>query len=94
MKRSDDKALEQAAHLYADAAEHYKPGDPKTAVDKTIARLRLQAEALRYAASFMESWTQLMLDEGDQYVACAPGVAQLREIVTDSERIIADLERI
>jgi len=92
MKRSIDKALEQAAILYTKASTLYEPGDPRLTRDKGIARVRLQMEALRFAADFMERWTQNLLDEGDQYIACAPGVAQLRESVMDAERVIKDME--
>ena len=75
-----------------DAAKRYEPYNPKATLDKGIARVRLQMEALRFAADFMERWTQNLLDEGDQYIACAPGVAQLRESVMDAERVIKDME--
>ncbi len=93
IKRSDDKALQQAAHLYVDAADRSRHDNAKALRDKSIATIRLQMEALRYAADFMEHWTSTMLDAGDQYIACAPGVAQLRESALDAEFIMKEMEK-
>jgi len=92
MKRSIDKALEQAAHLYVDAADSCLPDKPYQNRVKNIARFRLQKEALEFAADFMEQWTQNLLDGGDRKRACAAGVAQLRESVLDIERVIKEIE--
>lgn len=86
MKRSVDKALEQAAQLYVKASA------AKVQKDKNLARIRLQQEALIYAANVMEEWTKLMLDGGERHRECKAGIEQLRELVIYAKQVLTDME--
>jgi hypothetical protein len=88
----DKKYLESAAHAYVATSKRFADTEEREDQrNKNLARIKLQTEALRYAADFMEHFTGLMLDGGDRLRACKPGIDQLREIVMDSERILEQM---
>lgn len=80
--------------MYVYASKRYEETpNPSTLKAKNRARLKLQREAIRYAADFMEKWTGLLLDGGERKKQCMPGVLQLREIVQDAEMLENDMDR-
>lgn len=81
MKRSVDKALEQAAHIYTNAAKRFDPGIPSRVHEKSVARMRLQLEALQYAADFLEQ-----LDPTSEEAS----ILQLRKVITNLEPMLTE----
>lgn len=86
--------LAQSAHVYSYASKKAQGQDDRGARrSKNRARIKLQRDALAYAADFMEEITSMFLDGGERKKLCVPGVEQLRELVKDADYVLELLDK-
>lgn len=89
MSTTDKKYLEAAAHGYVATSNKLKESETKANKRvKNLARIKLQAEALRYAAEFLDQWTGLLMDGGERKRKCKVAIDQLKELYTDAQRML------
>lgn len=72
-------ALEQSAHMYSYASKQ------RSKAAKTRAQLRLQREAMRFAAQLLEEL--VLLDGGARRRRLAPAVKELRAVAATLENV-------
>ncbi len=88
----DKKYLESAAHAYVATSDKLKNVDSdENQRKKDMCRMRLQAEALRYAADVMAEWTRMEDASGRLTAQCQPGIDQLRRMVEGVDKFLDDV---
>jgi hypothetical protein len=76
----------------AASAKHKLAGTKDNLRTKNLARMKLQAEAMKFSADFLEQITNV-LDGGVNKRACAPGVRQLRESADLLSKFLSDANK-
>lgn len=83
--------LEQSAHIYVAASDKQKVSkSAASGKEKNRARLKLQREALRFAANCLEEWVGCIMDNGARAKVAKGGIEQLRELVASLEQLKPD----
>lgn len=86
--------LESAAHAYVSCSGAYRESETKdNRRKKNLARIRLQGEALRFAAEFLDTWTKMLTDGGEKQRKVKGGIDQLRESFAEFERFWNETNR-